>query len=141
MEMPQTCDCWGTENTLPLQTISIKIKKGYERKIQRLREELEPKAVDTTKEKVDGGGVGRTIEDVMHSLIEAEKGLQKCKNLLDEYYQEVRDKEAVYQEFKDRDKQLYIDKRFYKLNNAQMEIKYGLSKRQINRIIKKFEKN
>ena len=33
MEMPQTCDCRGAGNTLPLQTISIKIKKNMREKI------------------------------------------------------------------------------------------------------------
>ena len=33
MEMPQTCDCRGTGNTLPLQTISIKIKKNMRENI------------------------------------------------------------------------------------------------------------
>ena len=113
--------------------------KGYERNIKRLREELEPKAVDTTKERVKGGTV-RTIDDVMHELVKMEKNVQRSKNILDDLYQEVRDKEAIYKDYKDRDKQIYIDKKFYKLNNAQMEIKYQLSKRQVNRICKKIEK-
>ena len=33
MEMPHTCDCRGTGNTLPLQTISIKIKKNMRENI------------------------------------------------------------------------------------------------------------
>lgn len=116
-------------------------KRSYERKIIRHRQELEPKAVDITKEKVNGGGVGKTIDDVMHLIIEAEKGVQRCKNKLDDLYQEVREKEEVYRKYNDRDKQIYVDKMFYKLNTAQMEIKYGLSKRQVNRIIKKIRKN
>ena len=116
-------------------------RRSWERKVQRYREELEPKAVDITKEKVAGGGVGRTIEDVMDSIIKAEIMAQRCKNMLDDYYQEVREKEEVYQKYNDRDKQIYVDKMFYKLNTAQMEIKYGLSKRQVNRIIKKMKKN
>jgi hypothetical protein len=116
-------------------------RRSWERKVQRYREELEPKAVDITKEKVSGGGIGKTIDDVMHLIIEAEKGVQRCKNLLEDYYQEVREKEEIYQKYNDRDKQIYIDKMLYKLNTAQMEIKYGLSKRQVNRIIKKIKKS
>lgn len=116
-------------------------RRSWERKVQRYREELEPKAVDITKEKVSGGGIGKTIDDVMHLIIEAEKGVQRCKNLLEDYYQEVREKEEIYKTYNDRDKQIYVDKMFYKLNTAQMEIKYGLSKRQVNRIIKKIKKS
>ena len=116
-------------------------KRSWERKVQRCREELEPKAVDTTKEKITGGGAGRTIEDVMDSLIKAERMEQRCKNMLDDYYQEVREKEKIYQKYNDRDKQIYVDKKLYKLNNAKMEIKYGLGKRAINKICKKIEKN
>ena len=94
-----------------------------------------------TKEKVNGGGIGKTIDDIMHLIIEAEKGAQRCKNKLDDLYQEVREKEAIYQQYNDRNKQIYVDKMLYKLNTAQMEIKYGLSKRQVNRIIKKMKKN
>ena len=116
-------------------------RRSWERKVQRYREELEPKAVDITKEKVVGGGVGRTIEDVMDSIIKAEIMAQRCKNMLDDYYQEVREKEEVYQKYNDRDKQIYVDKMFYKMNNAQLEIKYGLGKRAINKIIKKIKKS
>lgn len=116
-------------------------RRSWERKVQRYREELEPKAVDITKEKVAGGGVGRTIEDVMDSIIRAEIMAQRCKNMLDDYYQEVREKEEVYQKYNDRDKQIYVDKMFYKMNNAQLEIKYGLGKRAINKIIKKIKKS
>lgn len=116
-------------------------RRSWERKVQRYREELEPKAVDITKEKVAGGGIGRTIEDVMDSIIKAEIMAQRCKNMLDDYYQEVREKEEVYQKYNDRDKQIYVDKMFYKMNNAQLEIKYGLGKRAINKIIKKIKKS
>lgn len=115
-------------------------KRSWERKVQRCREELEPKAVDITKEKVSGGGVGRSIDDVMHSLIHAERMAQKCKNLLDDYYQEVREKEEVYQKYNDRDKQLYLDKKFYKINNSKLQLKYGLDISTIYKICKKIEK-
>lgn len=116
-------------------------KRSWERKIQRCREELEPKAVDITKEKVAGGGAGRTIEDVMNTLINAERMAQRCINELEEYYQEVREKEEIYQKYNDRDKQIYVDKKLYKLNNAKMEIKYGLDRSVMNKICKKIEKN
>lgn len=116
-------------------------KRSWERKVQRCREELEPKAVDITKEKVAGGGAGRTIEDVMNTLINAERMAQRCKNILDDYYQEVREKEEVYQKYNDRDKQIYVDKKLYKLNNAQMEVKYGIERSVMNKICKKIEKN
>ena len=116
-------------------------KRSWERKVQRCREELEPKAVDITKEKVAGGGAGRTIKDVMNTLINAERMAQRCKNILDDYYQEVREKEEVYQKYNDRDKQIYVDKKLYKLNNAQMEVKYGIERSVMNKICKKIEKN
>ena len=116
-------------------------KRSYERKIIRHRQELEPRASDMTKEKVNGGGIGKTIDDVMHLIIEAEKGVQRCKNKLEDLYQEVREKEEVYRKYNDRDKQIYVDKKLYKLNNAKMEIKYGLDRSVMNKICKKIEKN
>lgn len=114
--------------------------KSSNRKIQRLREELEPKAMDTSKERVDGSRTGKTIEDIMHQIIEMEKKVQRSKNLLDDYYQEVREKEAIYQQYKDRDKQLYIDKKLYKLNNTQLDLKYpDIGKRRRNEICRKME--
>lgn len=115
--------------------------KSLEREIKRNRESLEPRATDVSKEKVSGGGNGRTIDDVMSIILEAEKCIQRCKNKLEDYYVEVREKEEIFNKYNDKDKQLYIDKKIYKLNNAQLEVKYGKSKWSLNRKIAKIEKN
>lgn len=115
--------------------------KSLEREIKRNRESLEPRATDISKEKVSGGGNGRTIDDVMSTILEAEKCIQRCKNKLEDYYVEVREKEEIFNKYNDKDKQLYIDKKIYKLNNAQLEVKYGKSKWSLNRKIAKIEKN
>ena len=115
--------------------------KSLEREIKRNRESLEPRATEKKKKKVSGGGNGRTIDDVMSIILEAEKCIQRCQNKLDDYYIEVREKEEIFNKYNDKDKQLYIDKKIYKLNNAQLEIKYGIGKRGINKKISKMEKN
>ena len=40
-----------------------------------------------------------------------------------------------------RDLKIYFDKKYFHLTNAQLELKWGLSKRHINRVCKKIEKN
>ena len=67
--------------------------------------------------------------------------IKKCREELDEIYQEINDKETIYNKYNDRDKKIYIDKKLRGYSNAKMTYKYGLSKRSINRIVKKIEKN
>ncbi len=107
--------------------------KSLEREIKRNREVLEPRNTNKVTNKKD-------TNIAVLSILKAEKNIQRCKNKLDDYYEEVREKEHIFNNFSEKDKQLYIDKKIYKLNNAQLEIKYGVGKRAINKKISKMEK-
>lgn len=43
----------------------------------------------------------------------------------------------IYSKINDRDLKIYLDKKYQKLTNAQLELKYGIGKRQINKICRK----
>lgn len=47
----------------------------------------------------------------------------------------------IYNKLEDRDMKIYFDKKYFKLSNAQLEVKYNIGKRQIQKICKKIEKN
>lgn len=115
--------------------------KSYRRSIAKQRKSLEPSAVDTTKEIVSGNPPRRTIDDVMYTIVEMEKSISKCKEELDELFQEIQEKETIYKKYNNRDKLIYLDKKLKGYSNAKLSYIYGLSKRHINRIIKKIEKN
>jgi len=64
--------------------------------------------------------------------------LAECEKLdiLDELIKEL---EFAYKEEYDRNKLIYLDKKVKGFNNTKMDLKWGISKRQINRIIKEVE--
>lgn len=72
-----------------------------------------------------------TREDILIMLAELSKDFDECKRKLREIYQKVID----------RDLKIYIEKKYFHFSNAKLEEKWGISKRQINRICKKIEKN
>lgn len=43
----------------------------------------------------------------------------------------------IYSKTDDRNLKIYLDKKYQKLSNAQLELKYGIGKRQINKICEK----
>lgn len=115
--------------------------KSYRRQIALKRKSLEPRAVDTTKVIVDGNPPRKTIDDVMHQILEMEKNINHCKEELDILQAEINEKVEIYKKYNDRDKMIYIDKKLKGYSNAKISYRHKISKRQINRIIKKIEKN
>lgn len=53
---------------------------------------------------------------------------------------ELTNQKKIFEEYNDRDKQIYIEKKLYKYNNAKISYRYNLGKRQINKIVKKISK-
>lgn len=47
----------------------------------------------------------------------------------------------IYSKTDDRDLKIYLDKKYQKLSNAQLELKYGIGKRQIQKICKKVHRS
>ena len=72
-----------------------------------------------------------TREDILIMLAELSKDFDECNRKLKEIYHKVID----------RDLKIYIEKKYFHLSNAKLEEKWGITRRQIQRICKKIEKN
>lgn len=80
---------------------------------------------------VQGGRRLHTREDALLLLADMTSMLDKADEML----------HRIYNKITDRDLKIYFDKKYFRLSNAQLETKWGIGKRQIQRIIKKIEKN
>lgn len=69
---------------------------------------------------------------------EAIKLISDIINSLDEVENVIRD---IYSRTDDRNLKIYMDKKYFGLTNIDLELKYGIGKRQINKICKKIDKN
>lgn len=69
---------------------------------------------------------------------EAIKLISDIINSLDEVGEVIRD---IYTKTKDRNLKIYIEKKYMGLSNAQLEVKYGIGDRQIQKICKKIEES
>ena len=69
---------------------------------------------------------------------EAIKLITDIINSLDEAGEIIRD---IYSKTQDRNLKIYMDKKYFGLTNADLELKYGIGKRQINKICKKIDKS
>lgn len=47
----------------------------------------------------------------------------------------------IYNKLQDRNLRIYFDKKYFGLTNTQIEMKYGIGKRQIQKICKKIDKS
>ena len=69
---------------------------------------------------------------------EAIKLISDIINSLDEVGEVIRD---IYSKTEDRNLKIYMDKKYFGLSNIDLELKYGIGKRQINKICKKIDKS
>lgn len=74
----------------------------------------------------------------MHSREDALLLLAEMSQILDESQKKLRE---IYNKAEDRNLKIYFDKKYFNLTNAQLELKWGIGKRQIQKICKKIEKN
>ena len=72
-----------------------------------------------------------TREDILIMLAELSKNYDECNRKLKEIYHKVTE----------RDLKIYIEKKYFHLSNAKLEEKWGIGRRQIQKICKKIEKN
>ncbi len=100
-------------------------------KAEMLRTKLEKCTSSFSDMRVDGSSKIHLREDSLLLLAEMTSSLDKSINKLRE----------IYKQIDNRDLKIYFDKKYFHLTNAQLELKWGLSKRHINRVCKKIEKN
>lgn len=72
-----------------------------------------------------------------HSREDALLLLAETTSLLDNAQESLK---GIYKRIEDRDLRIYFDKVYFHLTNAQLEEKYGIGKRQIQKICKKIQK-
>lgn len=100
-------------------------------KAELLRAKLEKCTSSFSEVRVDGGLK-------LHSREDALLLLASTTAMLDDSQEKLK---GIYKRIESRDVRIYFDKVFFHMSNTQLEIKYGITKRQINRIVKKVKKN
>lgn len=70
-------------------------------------------------------------EDILIMLAELSKDYDECQRKLKEIYHKVNE----------RNLKIYIEKKYFNFSNDQLELKWGIGKRQINKICRKIAKN
>lgn len=102
-------------------------------KVEELRTKAEKCTSGISEISVESSHKTHSREDVYVLLAEAtsllSEGQEKLKNL----YHKI--------PIEDRNLKIYFDKKIFHLSNANLQIKWGLSKSQINRICKKIKEN
>ena len=98
-------------------------------KVEMLQTKLEKCTSSISDISVQSSHKSRSREDALLLLAEMTAILDNGKKKLKEVYSRL-----------DRDEKIYFDKKYYHLTNAQLELKWGIGKRQINKICKKIEK-
>ena len=101
----------------------------YER-VKMLETKLEKVTSDFSDNRVDGGRRLHSREDALLLYAELTKQLDDADKKMKE----------IYKNIKDRDLKIYFEKRYLHMTNAQLELKWGIGKRQINKICKKIKK-
>ena len=99
--------------------------------VEMLRTKLEKCTSSVTDISVQSSHRLHSREDTLLLLADMTAMLDKADEML----------HRIYNKITDRDLKIYFDKKYFRLSNAQLEAKWGISKRHINRICKKIEKN
>ena len=99
--------------------------------VEMLRTKLEKCTSSVTDISVQGGRRLHTREDALLLLADMTSMLDKADEML----------HRIYNKLTNRDLKIYFDKKYFRLSNAQLEEKWGIGKRQIQKICKKIEKN
>lgn len=100
-------------------------------KVEMMRTKLEKCTSSIAEVSVQGSHKLHSREDALLLLAE-------MSQILDESQKKLRE---IYNKTEDRNLRIYFDKKYFNVTNAQLEYKYGITKRQIQRICKKIEKN
>lgn len=124
-----------------------KEKKILESKIQSKKErieiertKLEPKATDYTKVMVQSSHKKDSMTDVIAIIVEMEQDIEYLETRLKQNEKEVNRLYNIYNQYKERDKQIYIEKKLLGWSNAKISVRHeGISRQYINKIIKKIK--
>lgn len=98
-----------------------------------LRTKLEKCTSSVTDISVQGGRRLHSREDALLLLADMTSMLDKSDNMLKELYRRIPEDK--------RNEKIYFEKKYLHFSNAQLELKWGIGRRQIQKICKKLEKN
>ncbi len=116
-------------------------KKRKEERILLLLNKLGLHATDFSKERISCSSTDSQKINVYAELIKMEDDIELITKELDILLDEAKDKEKIFNEFNDRDKQIYIEKRLLGYSNNKISYLHGIGKRRINKIIEKIKKS
>lgn len=106
--------------------------KGFSNeKIEMTRVKLENTVGSISDVVVQGGQKLKSREDALLLLAEMTKNVDDSEKQL----------KNIYKNLKERNAKIYFEKKYLHMTNAQLEVKWGIGKRQINKICKKIKKN
>lgn len=106
--------------------------KGFSNeKIEMTRVKLENTVGSISDVVVQGGQRLKSREDALLLLAEMTKNVDDSEKQL----------KNIYKSIKERNAKIYFEKKYLHMTNAQLEVKWGIGKRQINKICKKIKKN
>lgn len=101
-------------------------------KAEMLRTKLEKCTSNVSEISVQGGRKLHSREDALVLLAETTKMLDDGDKKINEIYNKIPQE--------NRNLRIYFDKVYKKMSNPNLQIKYNLTKQQINRIVKKIKK-
>lgn len=111
-------------------------------RIELERSRLGSKAIDYNKPSVQSSLHKDSMLDVFAKISEMEDDIEYCTAKLQQNRKEVDRLYQIFKEYKERDKLIYVEKKLYKWSNDKISVQHGgITKRQINKIMKKIEKS
>lgn len=78
---------------------------------------------------------------IIKNYYTTEEALLMMSNMMKELDKMQEKLREIYGKLEDRNLKIYFDKKYFGLTNAQIELKYGIGKRQIQKICKKIDKS
>ena len=99
------------------------------------------KAINYDKVLVSGSVAKHDTSDVIAKIVSMEKDLEKAQKEYDRLIPLVNELEQGYKELNDRDKLIYLERYIKGYSAVKIGIRYGITERQVRKILKKVEKN
>lgn len=111
-------------------------------RIELERSKLDNKAIDYSKPAVQSSPHKDSMLDAVARISMFKSEVNDLTTQLEQNKKEIDRLYNIFGEYKERDKQIYIEKKLYKWSNAKISLKHkGIGKSQIYRILEKIEEN
>lgn len=99
------------------------------------------KGTSYDKPMVKGTPKHSDISDVIIKIVDMEQDVEKAQKEYDRLVPLINELEAGYKELNERDKLIYLEYHCKGYSAVKIGIRYGISERQVRRILKKVEKD